>query len=44
MDLDGRVLGVNIAREGRTETWALPADVIEPVLKDLIAGKYAPPK
>lgn len=44
VDLDGRVLGVNIARAGRAETWALPASVIEPVLKDLIAGKYAPPK
>lgn len=40
VDLDGRVLGINIARAGRVETWTLPAEVITPVLKDLKAGKY----
>jgi serine protease Do len=28
VDLSGRVIGINIARAGRTETYALPADVI----------------
>lgn len=41
VDLDGNVLGINIARAGRVETWALPGDVIQPILKDLKAGKYA---
>lgn len=40
VDLDGHVLGINIARAGRVETWTLPADVINPVYKDLKAGKY----
>ena len=40
VDLDGRVLGLNIARAGRVETWTLPASVVQPVLKDLLAGKY----
>ncbi len=44
VDLDGRVLGINIARAGRVETWALPADVINPILDGLKAGKYRPVK
>ena len=44
VDLDGRVVGLNIARAGRVETWALPAEVIAPVLKDLEGGKYPVPK
>jgi serine protease Do len=40
VDLDGNVLGVNIARAGRVETWALPGDVIKPVLAELKAGKH----
>ena len=42
VDLSGRVLGLNIARAGRVETWALPADVINPVLDGLKAGKFRP--
>jgi serine protease Do len=42
VDLDGHVLGLNIARAGRVETWALPGDVIQPILVDLKAGKYTP--
>ncbi len=44
VDLDGRVVGLNIARAGRVETWALPADVIAPVLKELQDGKHPAPK
>ena len=44
VDLEGHVLGINIARAGRVETWTLPADVIEPVLTDLKAGKFPFPK
>jgi serine protease Do len=44
VDLDGRVVGINIARAGRTETYAIPAEVIKPLLKDLRSGKLAPPE
>ena len=43
-DLDGNVLGINIARAGRVESWALPADVIDGVLKELKDGKHQFPK
>ncbi len=42
IDLDGKVLGINIARAGRVETWAIPGNVVRPILKDLLAGKYEP--
>ena len=35
VDLDGHVLGLNICRAGRTETWALPTEAINSVLPDL---------
>ena len=44
VDLDGKVIGINIARAGRTETYALPAEAVKPLLKDLQSGKLAPPK
>ena len=40
--LDGEVVGINIARAGRVETYALPTKVIESVLDDLRAGRYQP--
>ncbi|MEM6313353.1 MAG: PDZ domain-containing protein [Planctomycetota bacterium] len=40
--LDGEVVGINIARAGRVETYALPASVINAVLPDLLAGRYRP--
>lgn len=39
VDLDGKVLGINIARAGRVESWALTSDVITPILKQLKEGK-----
>ena len=39
VDLEGRVLGINIARAGRVETYALPAQVIAAVLPQLLSGK-----
>ena len=42
VNLEGKAIGLNIARAGRTETYALPADVVIPLIKDLKAGKYAP--
>lgn len=40
VDLDGKALGINIARAGRVETYTVPSDVIESILPDMIAGKY----
>lgn len=34
VDLDGRAVGINIARAGRTESYAVPAGVIRPLLKE----------
>ena len=42
VDLDGKVLGINIARAGRVETWVLPSEIIRPVLTEMKAGKYPP--
>lgn len=48
VDLEGKVLGLSIARAGRVETWVLPSEVIRPVLAAMIkanVGKLplAPP-
>jgi serine protease Do len=43
-DLEGRVIGINIARIGRVESYAVPAEVIRPLLADLMSGKLPPPK
>ena len=42
VDLDGNVLGINIARAGRVETWVLPSEEIRPLLVQFKAGKFAP--
>ena len=42
VDLSGKVIGVNIARAGRTETYALPADLVVPMLESLESGRLAP--
>jgi serine protease Do len=42
VDLDGKVLGISIARAGRVETWILPSENIRPLLADLKAGKFPP--
>lgn len=39
VDLEGRVLGINIARGGRTESYAIPSEALLPLLPDLLAGK-----
>lgn len=43
VDLDGKVLGINIARAGRVESWALPPEVITPMIQELKSGKLPPP-
>jgi serine protease Do len=42
VDLEGRVIGINIARAGRVESYAIPAEVIQPLLPDLMSGRPAP--
>jgi serine protease Do len=42
VDLDGKAVGINIARAGRTETYAIPSDDVVALLPDLKSGKLAP--
>ena len=39
VDLDGRVIGINIARSGRTKTYALPASLVLGWLEDSGSGE-----
>lgn len=41
VDLDGRCVGINIARAGRVNSYALPASVVVPLLAEFKSGKYA---
>jgi serine protease Do len=43
VNLEGKAVGINIARAGRTETYALSSDVILGVLEDMKSGVYPPP-
>ncbi|MCX7699528.1 MAG: PDZ domain-containing protein [Gemmataceae bacterium] len=40
VDLDGKTIGINIARAGRTETFAIPAERIIPLIASFKAGKF----
>lgn len=40
--LDGKAIGINIARAGRVESYALPADVVAGLIDDLKSGRLAP--
>jgi serine protease Do len=42
VDLDGKAIGINIARAGRVETYAVPAEEVLALLPDMKAGKFAP--
>ncbi|GBD36457.1 hypothetical protein HRbin36_01582 [bacterium HR36] len=39
VNLDGRVIGINIARAGRTESYAIPAETVQKLLPELMRGK-----
>jgi len=43
VDLDGNAVGINIARASRVSSYALPATAIQPILADMMAGKYPAP-
>ncbi|MBU6294380.1 MAG: hypothetical protein KJS91_06810, partial [Planctomycetes bacterium] len=40
VDLAGRVVGLNIARAGRVESYALPGELVAQLVPDFIAGKF----
>lgn len=42
VDLDGKAVGINIARAGRTESYAIPSEAVQGLLTDLRSGKLAP--
>jgi serine protease Do len=44
VDLSGKVVGINIARAGRTSSYALPSETVLALLDDLKSGKLAPAK
>ncbi|MDA1221730.1 MAG: hypothetical protein O3B85_06885, partial [Planctomycetota bacterium] len=39
LDVDGRAVGVNIARAGRIETLAIPASVVRRIAARLLGGE-----
>jgi serine protease Do len=42
VDSGGKVIGVNIARGGRTETYCISASVLSGLITELISGRLAP--
>ena len=42
VDLDGKVIGVNICRAGRTESYAVPVEAVQKLLPELMSGRLAP--
>jgi serine protease Do len=42
VDLDGKTIGINIARAGRVESYAIPATAVRAMIPDLKSGKLAP--
>jgi serine protease Do len=43
VDLDGNVIGLNIARVSRVASYAIPAGHVKPVVEAMLAGKHPPP-
>lgn len=43
LNIDGKAVGINIARAGRTATYVLPADFIQERLDELKSGNLPPP-
>jgi serine protease Do len=42
VDLDGKAIGINVARAGRTESYAVPTEVLLPLIRDMKAGHLPP--
>ncbi len=43
LDVYGKAVGINIARAGRVECYAIPVDVILPLIDDVKSGKHLVP-
>jgi len=44
VDLDGKALGINIARAGRVESYAIPSEAVQGLIEEFKSGKLAPGK
>ena len=42
VNLSGQAVGLNIARAGRVETYAVPADVVKTLIRELRSGRAVP--
>jgi len=42
VNLEGHAVGLNIARAGRTESYAIPAETVQALIPELKSGKLAP--
>jgi serine protease Do len=42
VDLDGKAIGINIARAGRVESYAIPSEDVQALLAELRSGKLKP--
>lgn len=42
LDLSGRAIGINIAKNGRVSTYALPTSILGPAIEELKSGKLNP--
>ncbi len=42
VDLDGKIIGINIARSGRVSSLALPSQIVLPIIEELKTGKWEP--
>jgi len=42
VNLDGKVIGFNIARSGRTESYAIPTNAVLSLMYELMSGKQTP--
>ena len=42
VNLDGQVIGFNISRSGRTESYAIPTDAVLSLMYELMSGKQTP--
>ena len=43
VDSNGKVLGINIAHAGASESYCIPAAALLPLMYDLMSGRLAPP-
>ncbi len=42
VNLEGEVVGINIARQGRVSSLLLPASIVMPIISDLRSGQWTP--